>query len=250
MKHINIKLIVLLFIALALPYLGTSQHDATKGPICEVNKVYPPVSITKEKFKEAQSLLDINPRYESSWVKEYLSVEITASQNGKKITVSNKSGQLSKEQKDLILKADLDAEVSVYVHYIPENELVHNEAKEMDFTFTFEPENEATFADDPQQLQNYLKEKVLDNISKSIVKQYQLAAYKFTIDKVGRVINPSIFWSSDDEKVDELLLEAICNMPTWKPAEYSNGLKVKPDFVLTIGDMESCVVPLLNIHQD
>ncbi len=250
MKHINKILIILLLISVALPNIGASQYDPLKGPICEVNKVYPPVSITKEKLKEAQSLIDINPRYESSWVREYISVEITASQNGKKKTVVGKSDVLNDEQKDLVLTADLDKEISVYVQYMPENNLKHNEAKEMDFTFTFDPEKAATFGDGQQQLQQYLKENALDKISKSSFKQYQLAAYKFTIDEEGRVINPSIFWSSDDEKVDEILLETICNMPVWKPAEFANGLKVKQEFVLSIGDMESCVVNLLSINQD
>ena len=38
-------------------------------------------------------------------------------------------------------------------------------------------------------------------------------------------------------------------MPSWKPAAYANGMKVKQDFVLTVGDMTSCVVNLLNIRQ-
>ncbi|MFT4667667.1 MAG: hypothetical protein ACI9XB_004640 [Gammaproteobacteria bacterium] len=54
--------------------------------------------------------------------------------------------------------------------------------------------------------------------------------------------------SSIDENVNELLLETIQNMPCWKPAEYANGLKVKQEFVLTVGNMESCVVNLLNIR--
>ena len=29
-----------------------------------------------------------------------------------------------------------------------------------------------------------------------------------------------------------------------------NGIKVKQEFVLTVGNMESCVIPLLNIRQD
>lgn len=46
------------------------------------------------------------------------------------------------------------------------------------------------------------------------------------------------------------MAEAIRNMPSWKPAGYSNGISVKQDFVLTVGNMESCVVSLLNIRRD
>jgi hypothetical protein len=51
-----------------------------------------------------------------------------------------------------------------------------------------------------------------------------------------------------DTKIDEMLVAAISKMPSWKPAEFSNGFKVKQNFVLTIGNMENCMVNLLNIR--
>jgi TonB family protein len=77
---------------------------------------------------------------------------------------------------------------------------------------------------------------------------YNFVAIKFTIDEAGQIINAHIFQPSKDEDVDNLLLETICNMPNWKPAEYSNGKKVKQEFVLTVGNMENCMINLLNIR--
>jgi len=38
-------------------------------------------------------------------------------------------------------------------------------------------------------------------------------------------------------------------MANWQPAEYANGLKVRQEFVLTIGDHRSCTINLLNIRE-
>ncbi|MCP3932023.1 MAG: energy transducer TonB, partial [Bacteroidetes bacterium] len=122
--------------------------------------------------------------------------------------------------------------------------------KEINFTFFVEPENQAKFPGGQQQLKQYLKENLIDKISEAPFRKYQLAVVKFTIDEEGHIEEPRVFQTSEDEKTDELLLETICNMPSWKPAEYANRLKVKQEFVLTVGDMESCVVNLLNIRQN
>jgi len=45
-------------------------------------------------------------------------------------------------------------------------------------------------------------------------------------------------------------LETIQKMPCWKPAKYANGTTVKQDFVLTVGNMENCIMPMLNISRD
>ena len=102
MKNIQNKLIVFLFIALAFPYLGSSQDSLTNELKYEVNRIYPPISITKEKLKEAHSLVDLNTNYKSSWVKEYISVEILASHKGKIKKAVGKNNTLSQEQKDIL----------------------------------------------------------------------------------------------------------------------------------------------------
>ena len=74
-----------------------------------------------------------------------------------------------------------------------------------------------------------------------------MAAVKFTINEKGEIVNPHIFESTKNEKVDKILLETIKKMPKWKPAKHANGLKTKQDFMFTVGNMESCVVNTLGI---
>ena len=254
MKKIQNQLILLLFIALAFPHPGSSQDRLASGLSYEVNRIHPYISITKEKLNEARTIADLNRHYKSSWVKEYISVEILTNEKGRIRKAASKNDTLSQAQKDILNMADTGTDIAVKVRYIPENTLTHNDIKEINFSFTFDPENEAEYPGGQEQLKKYLKEKAIDKIPEGSFKNYELAAIKFTIDEEGQMIDAhvfeSIYQTFKDEKVEELLLEAICHMPGWKPAAYANGTKVKQEFVLLVGDMESCVINLLKIRQD
>jgi len=250
MKNMQYQLIALLFIVLTCSQFGYSQDPLMSGLWYEVYKVYPPLSITKEKLSEAQTLLDLNKNYKSAWVREYLSVEISAIHEGRPKKATGKNSTLSQEQKDLMNKADVGTAISVVVQYIPENNLKQNDPKQMDFTFVLDPEIEAKYADGSQQLKEYLKEKAIDKIPEGQFKGFDLVVVKFTISEEGEIINPHLFETAKDKQTNALLLETIRNMPCWKPAEYANGTKVKQEYALAIGNKESCVMNLLNIRQD
>lgn len=250
MKSIRKKLIVLFYLTLVLPPLGFAQKGQLDQSSCKVYINYPPLSITKEQLKEARTLMDLNKKYRSEWIKEYLSVEILTSHKGEIRKAASNNEVLRQEQKDHLNTADLGTDIWVKVLYLPDNTLTHNDPREMSFSFTVEPENGATYPGGPQQLTQYLKENILDKMADASLKQYQLAAVTFTIDEEGHITDPRVFWTSEDEKTDKLLLDAVCNMPNWTPAAYANGQKVKQELVLTLGDLESCVVNLLNIRQE
>ncbi len=250
MKNIQNKLLALLFIAISFPYFAVSQNSISNELRYEVHRIYPYISITKEKLNDARSLIDLDPEYKSSWIRAYISVEISASYNGSKRKAVSKNDILSQEQKDLMNMADVGTDISVKVQYIPENTLKHNDPKEISFTFTIDPESEAKYSGGQQQLNQYLKENVMDKIPAGSFKNYDLAAVKFTINEAGQIVDAHVFETSKDENIDALLLETIRNMPRWKPAEYAGGTKVKQEFVLTVGNMENCVMNLLNIRRD
>ena len=226
-----------------------AQNNSSTDFSYEVNVVDAPLSISKTKVQVANTLADLNRHYKADWVKEYKSVEILTTQNGKIVKALSKSNDLTTEQKGLLNSADDNTTVSVNVMYLPENNLKQNDIKETSFSFTVAPEKEAEFIAKNGSIKQYLKEKGIQEIPKDCFKEYALAAVKFTINEVGEVINPHIVESARDEEIDALLLAAITNMPNWKPAEYTSGLKVKQEFVLTVGDMRSCTVNLLNIRQ-
>jgi len=250
MKNIKNQLVVLFFIAFTFPHLGSSQDSLNFELSYEVNRVYPSLSITKEKLNEARTLVDLNKYYKPSWVKEYISVEILLTCKGKVKKFVSKNDTISQVQKDSMGKADVGTDISISVEYMPKNTLKYNEAKESNFTFTVEPENQAKYIAGIRELRQYFKENVMDKISPDSFQQYNLTAVKFAIDEAGQIVDAHVFESSKDEKLDKLLLEAVCNMSGWKSAEYASGLKVKQEFVLTVGDHTSCVINLLNIRED
>lgn len=249
MKNLRSKLILLLSIALTLPYSAISQDEPTFELSYEVHRVYPSLSITREKLNDARTLLDLNQHYKPSWVKAYISVEILASHDGKTTKASSEDDILSQMQKEVMGMADAGTDISVSVRYMPNNNLKHNEEKEINFKFTIEPENEAAYVGGQQQLEQYIKKNATSKIPDDVFNIYNLTAVKFTIDEEGQVVDAHVFESSKDEQVDELLLEAVANMPNWKPAAYANGMKTKQEFVLTAGDHRSCVINVLNIRR-
>ncbi len=241
------SLLSLLFLVFTFPFIGNAQDNLPYDLKYEINRVYPSLSITKDKLTKAQTLKELNQYYKSSWVKYYNSVEITTINKGILHTAVSKNDQLTEEQKERMATADIRTDIAIKVKYLPENTLVHNEPKEMNFSFTVDPEKEAMYAGGPEQLDQYLQDKGVDKIYN--VEQYNLAAVKFVVNEEGKVIDAQVVESSKDEKTDQLLLETTCNMPDWSPAAYANGTKVKQEFVLTVGDHTSCIVNLLNIRR-
>lgn len=248
-KYLNIITALFLLLVTAA-HAAFAQNNTNKELHYEVNRVYPPVSVTKDQLGAAQTLTDLNAKYKSSWVKEYVSVEVQTHQNGKLQKAISKSEDLSKEQKDLMRTADLGTNISVMVRYLPDNTLSQNEIQEMDFTFTVEPEKEAAYPGGQQKLVQYLQEQAISKIPAAGFLGYDMTAVKFTVDEDGQVTDPHVFWPGNKNKVEQLLLDAVCNMPQWEPAAYTNGRKVKQEFVLTVGSMENCAINLLNIRQD
>ena len=250
MKNIQHQLIVFFFALLTIPLPGFSQDALANELWYEVYKIYPPLSITKEKLGEAQTLIDLNENYKASWVRDYISVEVSAICKGKIRKAMGKNDNLSPEQKNLMNQADVGTAITVKVRYIPENTLKHNPPKEMDFTFVLDPESDAKYPGGHQQLKQYFKQQAINKIPEGRFKGYDWTAIKFTIDKEGKIINTHPFEASKDDKINALLSEAIRNMPCWQPAEYANGLKVKQEYVLAVGNPENCMMNLLNIRQD
>lgn len=250
MNNIQIRLIILLFIAFVIPYPASSQDSLAFDLSYEVYRINPPLSISRETLNEAHTLSDLNENYKPSWVKEYISVEILTSHKGMIKKAMGRSDTLNQEQKESMYMADMGSDITVKVRYIPDNNFTYNDIKEINFTFTVDPESEAKFPGGQHELKQYIKVNAIDKIPESTFSKHSLTVVRFTINEKGKVIKVHVFETSKDEKTDELLMETISNMPDWKPAEYSNGVKVKQEFALTVGDNESCVINLVNIRQD
>lgn len=238
-----------LVLLLLTPFIAISQEEHEFDLSCQIDRVFAPLSISHETFKTAKHIEDLNRTYKNSWIREFLSVEITAEKNGKQVTAKSKDDVLTQEQIELMKMADAGSGISVHIKYIPENTLKQNDPKEINFTFTVDPENPATYPGGKKALRQYLDDQVVGHISPDQFNRNHLTAVKFTVDEEGHIVDSKVFESSGDEKLDALLLNAIKNMPNWTPAEFNDGTKVKQEYALSVGDRESCIVNLLNIRR-
>jgi hypothetical protein len=242
MKKNQFLLITLLSIGCA--FKSFAQNDLK----FEINKVLPFISIQENKLDKINTLSDLDKRYPTSWVKEYISVEISAYKNGVQTKALSISDVLNQEQKELIRLADRSNDIAVMVTYIPYNSLKNNPAKQYDFKVTIMPDKNAVYSEGEAQLIQYLQKNSIANIEAGSFTGYDLTAIKFTITEQGYISDIQVAMPSKDTKIDEMLVATISKMPNWKPAAFSNGLKVKQNFVLTIGNMDNCMVNLLSIH--
>jgi len=242
MKKNQFLLIVLL--SIGCTFNSFAQNDLK----FEINSVLPPISIQENQLNQINTLTDLNKRYPESWVKEYISVEISAYQNGTLTKALGSSNVLNAAQKELIQLADRSSNIEVNVTYMPENSLKNNTAKLYDFKVAIMPENNAVYNEGEEQLLQYLQKNSIAKIEAGSFTGYDLTAIKFTVNEQGNITDIQVAMPSKDTKIDDMLVTTLSQMSGWKPASFSNGLKVKQDFVLTIGNMENCMVNLLNIR--
>jgi hypothetical protein len=246
MNNIYATLILLLF---AFPQSGSTQDSSNFEVSYEVNRVYESVVVTRAELTDATTLIDLNPHYKPSWIRSFISVEVSASHNGRTKKAVSKNDVLNQQQKNLMNSCDVGTAISVNVEYMPENTLKHNDPKTFNFSFMIDPDFPADYDGGYEQLKQYLKENAMDKIPQSSFVQHHLLAVNFTIDEEGQVIDVHAFDESKDEKTYAILLETIRKMPRWTPAEYADGTRVKQAFAFTVGDMNSCVVNLLHIRK-
>lgn len=237
LKYLHIVSLLVFF-----PFLTISQSIPF-----EINVNHEPLSISQDQLHTATNISDLNRMFRPEWIREYHSVSISAIQENKIVQVQGSNGSLNEEQKQFLHNLNFPTTVSVSIYYTPENNLKDNPEREEIFSFSIQPTRAASYKAGEKKLLEYLKENATDHISNGVFQGYDLAIIKFTINEHGHVVDTSIFQSSKDEKTDELLHEVICNMPDWNPAMHSNGVKVRQEFVFTVGNHENCFINVLNL---
>ena len=239
------KIISLFILLFGVTMASFDQNDNLPF---DVNRINPSFAIEKDELYSANTLMDLNAHYKPSWVKSYIAVEIQVIHKGETIKVVGENATLTAEQKEMIRMADDGHGIQVNIEYIPENTLKHNEPKFENFTLSVLPDQEAQFPGGKDELTKYLYQSVVSTIKEGVFTGYDLAAVKFNIDETGQVQNVQLFESSKDESLDELLVASIEQMPKWSPAVYSSGVKVAQEFAFTVGNLENCLVSVLNIR--
>lgn len=192
--------------------------------------------IKKETLEKAKSMSDLIPYFPSDWISDYVSVEILATNNGTPVMAAGIDDKLNSEQKNILSSADMGAEVVINISFRYDHSVSNiTDIGKMHYIATLVPEIEAEYPGGNQQMNQYLKENAISKIPETSSKQLPEVLLRFTVNEEGKVANARVFKTSGDTKIDELLLEAINKMPMWRPAEDSNGTKVKQEFEFTVG---------------
>ena len=244
MKRLLFPLMLPLFSLQQLP----AQTFEQELVYFEIDKVQPYISLNQTELQAANTLMDLNPRYQADWVEQYLQVEVITQQAGIIKKTISQSATLSPKQKNDLLNADENTQIKIAINYIPRNNLNQNDSKDIHFSFMIQPTKDARFSDGPMALRKYLEDRAIQYIPDSTFTGYDLAAVKFTVDESGAIDQVELFQSSKDEKTDRLLLETIQNMPCWQPARLASGRPVTQRFAFTIGNHDNCMLNLLRIQ--
>lgn len=192
-------------------------------------------SIKIEKLKSAKSLSDIMVSYPVLWITTYISVELSATCDGKIIKSASKNEILTEEQRGILAKADLGSDIIIDMTYTYKNGVTYNnETSKMHYLATVVPDVEAEYESGSDQLIKYLKENIVDLITVEKSKQVTKALVKFTITEEGEIEEVKVAKTSGDSAIDKLILETINKMPKWKPASSTNGVKLKQGFEFTL----------------
>lgn len=211
----------------------------------QIGKVYKK-SITKEKLASVKTLMDINPGFPSSWISSYSSVMISVNTGEDALAISELASArsrdeiLTSQQIDMLHDARLGHEIRVSVWYSPKSEILNKrDLREIKFSYTIVPFQEARYPDGSEKLAAIIKDEVQDEISK-ISQEFPIALVRFTINEVGEAVDIRITESSGNGAIDKLLSDSISNMPKWVPAEKADGKKTTQEFELRVGNIVGC----------
>jgi TonB family protein len=172
---------------------------------------------------------------------KYVSVEISTTNNGKFISAKSNSDELTAEQKGILNTVDLGADIKVTVLYKYKDQnmdsygLRNNIVEGVCFV-TVVPETEAEFPGGWNQLSSYFVKNVVNQISdKKIADIVLQAVVDFTVTEDGEIVDAKISQTSSYAKIDQMILEAVNDMPKWTPALDSKGVKVKQHIKIPFG---------------
>lgn len=218
-----------IFLFIISSTLGFAQNGFNVTPVYRK-------AITQSEAKNAVAITDINPDFPSSWISEYVSVELTANCNGKATKANGSSIMFSTEQIALLRKTDIGSNISFNISYYADTDEIKNrELKRIAFDYGVAPESIASYEGGNDKLDRYLVNKGLNEISATLDTQQKSYQVNFTVDKNGTVINAYMNDSTGLLDVDEALIKAVRDMGKWQPALNSNGGSIAQDFVLNIG---------------
>lgn len=191
--------------------------------------------LTLDSIEKVKCLGDIIPLYPADWVANYYGVEVAATCGSQVQNARGANDQLTAAQLDIIRNAKANCKIAVEVDYLPKNNLKDNPPRKMQYALTIIPIYEAFYLDGPEELASYLEQKIIEQIPAGLQEEIALAKFRFTINEAGLVTEARMIDSSNQEIVDQLIMETLCNMPGWSPARDYLGRLIPQEFEFVLG---------------
>lgn len=194
------------------------------------------ISYTKAELQDAKNINALIPNYPSNWIDEYKHVTMTFVRKGKEEKIVTPDNKLTATQQEMLKSMDVNDYVTIEVKYWTRN-VVTNEPENggLRMSIGIIPTTEAYYTEGYEELITYLTKNSQDDIRALKLKKVPDAQVEFTINEEGKAIDAKLIKSTQNEKVDELLLELIESMPDWKPALDENGTSISQKFEFRIG---------------
>ncbi|QXP73537.1 energy transducer TonB [Tenacibaculum sp. AHE15PA] len=194
-------------------------------------------TITEGELSNVKTLKAVFEHYPTSWIEEYVFIEITRVTNSKEIKEVCKSIVLNTKQQALIRNAKFGDDIRIKIVYKTKNAAKNSlNTSEIKKTLTIVPDISACFKGAENALESYLTNNSSTEIKNWKFNPTQSATATFMIDENGDAINVNIVESSGIISIDKAIKQLLEQMPKWKPAKNSKGKSVQQKFELTIGD--------------
>lgn len=195
------------------------------------------ISVTKAELNNAKYIDELIPDYPSNWIDEYKQATMTFVHKGKEEKIVSPDNKLNSKQQALLRSLDANDHVTIQVNYQTRN-MVTDEPEDggIRVSIGIKPATEANFPEGYENLITYLKENSQDEIRALKPNKTPEAQIEFTINEKGKIIDVELVESSQNEKIDQLLLQLIQKMPDWKPALDENGYPISQKFEFRLGE--------------
>jgi len=230
-----------------------AQLQAQEQPDCtigyEMKRVLPAHSVTADGLLSAVTITDLVKNFDDGWVKQYHMVSLHTVQGGQNRTATGGSHLLTEEQVSLLHSADTGTKLDVEVVYTPDNTLVNNDVHSVTYSVTVLPSTDAKF--DGEGIGDYLAAEGVSSLVTATLDPCDMVAIVFSVDEKGQVedveLSHSQFYTEDYRQLESELMAAVCAMPAWTPAKFSNGVATSQRQVLLVGNQNSCIINFFNI---
>lgn len=227
--------LALLFVVL-FAFTSFAQRDnfAVHGVLTNpMTGWYAPVTL--DTLQQAKTLVDIYPKYRPAWVKEYHSVIITSTCNGRSRSAEGSDQHLTEAQLTLLRNSSPDCAVDVEITYLPNNDLRPNPVRTMNFAVQVVPIMQAKYPGGMDALKAHLKTEVVDAVAELVEDPIELVKLRFFVSETGEVADVEIQESSGQVHIDRFIQKAFCSLPLWQPARNVDGQAIRQEFEFSMG---------------